>query len=243
MTTKVSSANARTSAALKSCTTCTHALALAYAHPGVWYSCAECGSDWIADGTHRAPSRLPVITAEGADPVRRTEGDLALLRRWLPRLTCRPAALERSSPDTAGRVEREDRDTSAWHRAVAIHRRYESMRRGDGRRLYAILEWCYLRDRAGAPGERLYVEIGRRFPDAVHAQRWRSPSQVPTEAGFERLGRRWHDDACRAYCAADGVLGPSVREQTVSLTSCVRCGRIREIERCRACEVLTRVRE
>ncbi len=133
--------------------------------------------------------------------------DLDLLAKWTRRFYGSGAPMDGGGGSGGIREEREDERSGEFHRVAVIHRRFESMRQGDGRRSYSVL-WLLYIERGPATRTKwgdVMAYIGRALASKERRAEWHvlAKGRRALVDGFARKhGEALYDAAVRAYCEA-----------------------------------------
>ena len=126
----------------------------------------------------------------------RVKQDLALLARHYPRLYGRAFDPDRTTWGDDGIDEHRDAALQrSRERAVVVHRRFESMRTGDGCLHYQVLHWCYI-ERGGAFD---VGALGIAFATRAQRKAWQAKRRSIASAAPIKSGERLLAAALAAY--------------------------------------------
>ena len=175
---------------------------LAHHEPEDCPTCARLAASWPEGQT------IARCEACGATLTRRAErawtlADLDLLARWASAFYGSGLKLREPVQHSGGDGHgREDERTSEWHRAAAVHRRFERMRSGAGCTHYAVLWFVVFVRGYGKqlPGTTLMEELGRQFAPRAVREAWASHKQTALRTSLPRVaGQRLWDAAVKAW--------------------------------------------
>jgi hypothetical protein len=153
-----------------------------------------------AHGYDNRPDIDPDGAAERAERARfraedRMKADLTLLARFYPRLYGRALDANRTTSAEEDDLIRQISREFSRDNAVALHRRFERLRSGEGCMHYAVLHWAYI-ERAG---KFEMGELGIRFATRAQRSAWMAKRKSISHAAPQKFGEKLHAAAIEAY--------------------------------------------
>lgn len=166
---------------------------------GGWQECKLCRQEYIAEAPASGEAKRDPVSLKQATAI--TGSDLGLLARWSARIYGRGVSLE---PSIGGsdHSKQEDERGNEFVRAMAVHRRFESLRSTPEGCLHASVLWYVYMERTGGTASGvgdLYGDIGIRFSTKSQREAWKGKRKSVASSAPKRRGKELHDSACLAY--------------------------------------------